>query len=203
MFSFDFLTNMTKSWSSFIMWGIIIIVVVLVIRHFSKKINSINQEVDEINRKDKLIIYQSLSKESDGSKNYDDSRKTEESKTKRETKGEKKCREVFEKIFNRSFNKVRPDFIKNDCTDKPLEIDGYNDELKLGFEYQGVQHYKYTPYFHKSENDFEKQKYRDEIKMTECKKNGIKIIEVPYTVDVEDIEDFVVQKLKDEGYLLD
>lgn len=196
MFSFDFLTTITKSWSSFIMWGIIILVTVFVIRHFSNKINNINKEVEEINKKDKLLIF----------KHMEDERykpESNEPKNKKETKGEKKCREVFEKLFQKSFEKVRPDFIKNDCTEKSLEIDGYNQELKLGFEYQGVQHYKYTPYFHKSQNDFEKQQYRDSLKREECKKHGIKIIEVPYTVDIEDIEDFIVKKLKEEGYLVD
>lgn len=199
MFSFDFLTTITKSWSSFIMWGIIIIIAVFVIRHFSNKINNINKEVDEINKKDKLLIFQHMEEEE---RHRSESNEPKEPKNKKETKGEKKCREVFEKLFQKSFEKVRPDFIKNDCTEKPLEIDGYNEELKLGFEYQGVQHYKYTPYFHKSPNDFEKQQYRDALKREECKKLGITIIEVPYTVDIEDIEDFIVKKLKEEGYLL-
>ena len=57
MFSFDFLTTITKSWTSLIIWGIVILVVALVIRHFSNKINTINKEVDEINKKDKLITH--------------------------------------------------------------------------------------------------------------------------------------------------
>ncbi len=197
MFSFDFLTTITKSWTSLLIWGIVILVIVLVIRHFSNKINKINKEVDEINKKDKLLIYQYMDEDKQ------DSKDTKEPKSKKETKGEKKCREVFESIFQKPFDKIRPDFIKNDCTEKPLEIDGYNEDLKLGFEYQGVQHYKYTPYFHKSPNDFEKQQYRDGLKRDECKKLGIKIIEIPYTVEIDDIKEFVIKRLKEEGVLLD
>lgn len=114
-----------------------------------------------------------------------------------ESKGEKECRRVMEKIFKKPFPKIRPNFLRNTVTsgeengDINLEIDCYNDQLKIGVEYSGIQHYKYTPFFHKNKEAFYNQKYRDEMKRVKCKENGILLIEVPYTVRLEDIEGFL------------
>ena len=84
-----------------------------------------------------------------------------------------------------------------------MEIDGFNDELKLGFEYQGVQHYKHTPYFHKDIQDFNKQVYRDNLKQEILEKNGIQVIYVPYSVEFDDLEEFVKKSLKKYNYQFD
>lgn len=109
-------------------------------------------------------------------------------------KNESKCREIFEKIFQKPFPTVRPEFLRR-SNNKKLEIDGYNQELKLGFEYQGRQHYEYTPVFHKSINDFYNQQQRDIEKRTLCKKHGVIIIEIPYTIKYTELEKYIRQKL--------
>ncbi len=115
---------------------------------------------------------------------------------KKDSKGEIECRNVLEKIFNKSFTKTRPDFLKNEITGGyNLEIDCYNDELKIGVEYNGIQHYKYIPYFHRNKEAFYNQKYRDELKRRMCKDNGIYLIEVPYTVKVQNIENYILREL--------
>ena len=53
-------------------------------------------------------------------------------------------------------------------------------------EYNGEQHYKYIPYFHKSEEDFELQKRRDEILRKRCLYRGFPLIEIPYTIKTEE-----------------
>ena len=115
----------------------------------------------------------------------------------KDSKGEIETKRVLEKIFNKPFEKIRPAFLNNPVTGgiHNLEIDCYNDELKLGVEYNGVQHYKYTPFFHKNKEAFHNQKYRDELKRRMCKDNGICLIEVPHTVQHEDIEKFLKQEL--------
>lgn len=116
---------------------------------------------------------------------------------KKDSKGEVECRNVLEKIFDKPFTKTRPDFLKNEITGGyNLEIDCYNDELKIGVEYNGVQHYKYIPYFHKNKEAFYNQKYRDELKRRMCKDNGIYLIEVPYTVKIENIESYISKELR-------
>jgi hypothetical protein len=121
---------------------------------------------------------------------------------KRDSKGEIECRRILEKIFKCSFDKCRPDFLRNDVTggNFNLEIDCYNSRLKLGVEYNGVQHYKYTPFFHKNKEAFYNQKYRDELKRRMCKDNKIILIEVPYDIKIENIESYLVEKLKNKGF---
>ncbi len=97
-------------------------------------------------------------------------------------KSEQKCRNIAEKIFEGfTFETVRPNFLKYKRGHN-LELDMYNPDLKLAIEYQGVQHYKYTPFFHKTEQDFQDLKERDEWKKRRCAEEGIILITVPYTV---------------------
>jgi len=117
-----------------------------------------------------------------------------------ESKGEAHSRKVATDIFGKSFEKIRPDMLKNNVTGQNLELDLYNDELKLGIEYSGAQHYKFIPFFHKNYETFMNQKYRDEIKRMLCEKNGIKLIEIPYTVKLEDIENYIRLEAKRLGY---
>lgn len=125
------------------------------------------------------------------------------SRKKSESKGERVCKEAAEKIFKLPFNKIRPDFLKNDKTGRNMEIDVYNDELKLGIEYNGIQHYKYNPYHHKNgEKDFEEQVYRDKLKEKKCADNGIRLIIVPYLVKHNDIEQYIRVKARDIGILV-
>jgi hypothetical protein len=121
----------------------------------------------------------------------------------RDSKGETACRNYLEMRFKKPFGKIRPKFLRNQVTsdggtDYNLELDCYNDELKLALEYNGAQHYKYIPHFHRSKEAFHNQKYRDEIKKYKCKENGIRLIEVPY--NVKNIENFIEQELRNFGH---
>jgi hypothetical protein len=119
-----------------------------------------------------------------------------------ESKGEMQCRYVLQKLFNKPFIKERPDILRNPVTgDNNLELDCYNRELKLAVEYNGAQHYKYIPFMHRTRDSFNNQKYRDHIKRELCQKNGINLIEVPYTVKIQDIEEYLTTKLTNLGYL--
>lgn len=116
----------------------------------------------------------------------------------KESKGELECRRVLEKIFKKPFPKARPNILSNSVTGgNNLELDCYNSELKIAAEYNGQQHYNFIPYFHKNKEAFLNQKYRDELKRRMCADNKIFLIEVPYTVKVEKIESFILEKLKD------
>lgn len=119
-----------------------------------------------------------------------------------ESKGEQECRRVLQHLFRRPFIKARPDFLRNEVTGNNfnLELDCFNPDLKLAVEYNGVQHYKYTPYFHKNNEQFLNQKYRDFMKRTLCKDAGIQLIEVPYTVKNDKIYNFLKLELIKRGY---
>lgn len=120
----------------------------------------------------------------------------------KESKGEAECRRVLQNIFKKPFISTRPDFLRNPVTggNFNLELDCFNDELRLAVEYNGVQHYKYVPYFHRNKDHFMTQKYRDDMKRRICKENNINLIEVPYTVKIDDIASFIIQHCKKLGY---
>ena len=120
----------------------------------------------------------------------------------KDSKGERMCRRVLENIFKKPFPKERPDFLRNNALNNNmnLELDCYNPELRLGVEYNGRQHYEFIPFFHKNKEAFHNQKYRDYMKKNMCKKNGIHLISVPYTVKIKDIPQFLIQKIKQKGY---
>jgi len=121
----------------------------------------------------------------------------------KESKGETICRNYLEKTFGKPFSKARPQFLNNPVTGGTynLELDGYNSELALAFEYQGQQHYKYVPYFHRNKEAFQNQQYRDYMKRVMCRDNGIKLIEVPYDVKHTDIEQYMKKELVKFGFI--
>lgn len=112
------------------------------------------------------------------------------------SRGENECRRVIEKLLGRSFPKCRPDFLRNNVTYSNLELDCFNAELGIAVEYNGEQHYKYTPYFHSTKDAFYNIKYRDDMKRRLCEQNGIRLIVVPYTVPVDDIEQYITAQLR-------
>jgi len=117
-----------------------------------------------------------------------------------ESKGEMECRRVLQKIFNRPFRKERPDFLRNPVTggNFNLELDCFDSNLGLAVEYQGVQHYEFNPFFHKSKDAFLNQKYRDFMKRKMCEENGIILIEVPYST--KNIETYLKNELNKNGF---
>lgn len=110
------------------------------------------------------------------------------------TKREKECREVFKKIFGREFLTTRPKWLKNKITGKLLELDGYEKDLGLAFEYDGEMHYK-TIF---GEQSLEKQELRDREKDLRCEENGVVLIRIPYFV--QNIEEYINQQLHEKFY---
>ena len=79
------------------------------------------------------------------------------------------------KITGKLFPKQKPKFLKG------LEYDGYNNELKMAVEYDGIQHYKPVKQFG-GEKGFIKTQKRDAKKEKMSKLNKIILIRVPYMV---------------------
>jgi hypothetical protein len=103
--------------------------------------------------------------------------------------GEKLSCKILEEFLKREvILHLRPNFLKNPDTKRNLEIDMYDPHLKLGLEYNGKQHYSDVPFFHNSSSDFNKQKFRDELKIKLCEKEGITLIIIPYTIDSTTID---------------
>ena len=129
---------------------------------------------------------------------------TPKSGGKYESKGEAEVRRVLREYFNlpNGFGNARPDFLNNAVTGgkRNLEIDCWEPSLKLGVEYNGRQHYEYTPHFHKNREAFYNQKYRDELKRRMCRDHGVFLIEIPHTVKTGEIKGYLISRLKSAGY---
>jgi hypothetical protein len=117
------------------------------------------------------------------------------------SKGEQECRRYLETLFQVPFPKARPSFLKNPITGHCLEIDCFNESLRLGVEYNGQQHYSYKNFFHRTPEESMNQKYRDELKRRMCRDNKIALIEVSYTVKIKDIASYLAFHLEKLGYL--
>lgn len=123
-------------------------------------------------------------------------------KRKKVLKHETKCREIFEKIFHKSFPSIRPSFLKNPATKQNLELDGYCESLKLAFEYDGSQHSQYNPHFHKNgKQEFIYQVAKDDYKSKKCKLEGIDLVRIPHFVHFENLEEYIRKELKRIGRL--
>jgi thiol-disulfide isomerase/thioredoxin len=87
---------------------------------------------------------------------------------------ESRVRFILEKLLDASFNSNKELF-------PPYILDGYNHNLNLAFEYNGIQHYENVKHFHKSNNkDLKSQIKRDNTIIDLCKKNNINLLIVPY-----------------------
>jgi very-short-patch-repair endonuclease len=114
-----------------------------------------------------------------------------------ESTGEKLVADILKK------QKIR--FLKQhkfvDCTNKKegrfcrkLPFDFYIPSKNICVEYDGRQHFMAIDTFG-GEEAFKTQKVRDKIKNQYCKKNGIKLIRIPYTMKKEDIEPYILKEL--------
>lgn len=108
---------------------------------------------------------------------------------------ERTCRKILEYIYKKPFRKQRPEWLWNPETDQFLELDGYNEELGIAFEYNGSQHYKRSEYFDKNEENFIKRQERDHYKQEICKHNDILLISIPYILKYEEIYQFIIKHL--------
>jgi hypothetical protein len=108
-----------------------------------------------------------------------------------QNKGERIVRGIFEATFGETFPKMRPKTLKS--TKGRLELDGYNEALKLAFEYQGPHHY----------SNPEVQAY-DAIKREWCAKNDVRLIAIEATkkpFPVENVLEKVVEAFQRDGFV--
>jgi len=116
---------------------------------------------------------------------------------------EMKCRGIFEELyFPSTFDKAYPPWLKSPTTSRELQLNGYNEELKIAFEYHGVQHKMLHYYNDKDKEIFARLQGRDRFKVTECKSKGITLIVIPQEYTFETpiaMKKFIISKLTKHG----
>jgi hypothetical protein len=110
-------------------------------------------------------------------------------------KHETRCRMILENLFQTSFVSIRPDFLKYPKTGKNLELDGYSKDYNLAFEYQGIQHRKFSPLFHQTYQDFVDQLDRDGYKKKRCEELGIPVLYIPDTIAYDKLEEYITREI--------
>jgi very-short-patch-repair endonuclease len=114
-----------------------------------------------------------------------------------ESKGEKNIDKILKNNNIKFIRQKR--FI--DCTNtlkgtscRQLPFDFYLTEKNVLIEFDGAQHFMPVEQWG-GEEGFKMTKKRDKIKNQYCKKNGIKLIRIPYTMKKEEIEPYILKEL--------
>ena len=107
------------------------------------------------------------------------------------SKSEEICRTTFEQLFGFKFPKCRPEWLRNSRGYR-MEIDGYCKELKIGFEYQGRQHFDLSLYG----SDIKKRKADDKLKAKLCREHGITLFVIDYKMEYEDFPKHIEKQAK-------
>lgn len=107
---------------------------------------------------------------------------------------------ALEHIFQLLFKKVRPDWLVNNLGNS-LELDAFNEILKLAVEYNGIQHYKWILHFYRTKEEFDQRQDDDLSKINKCKEKNINLIVIPYTIKFTQIYDYLVEECKKLGYI--
>lgn len=76
-----------------------------------------------------------------------------------------------------------------------LKLDVYCPKYKLGLEFHGIQHFKYSPLFFDSREDFLEAQKRDDRKIQLCKEQGIVLVVFRYNDNIS--EDNVYARILD------
>lgn len=116
-----------------------------------------------------------------------------------ESEGEHLCRDVMEAVYGKKFPKAHPAWLKNPETGGSLELDCYNEELKIAVEYNGEQHYKWPSGFNMSFEDFQQQVRRDRYKKEMCERLGVYLIIVPYDIPTSEIPSYLYNLLPENS----
>jgi hypothetical protein len=106
----------------------------------------------------------------------------------------------LEELTSKKFPTVYPSWLM--WRGSILELDGYNDDLKIGLEFSGPLHIKWYPNKEEYTSYFQRI-VRDKVKRNICKKNGVYLIVVDSTLPTIHWRNYVKSRLFDVGVIED
>lgn len=109
------------------------------------------------------------------------------------SKSEEMARTALEQLSGFSFPKKRPSWLVYEG--RRLELDGFNEQSKLAFEYQGQQHYDTKGVYGGTKEQLRRRKEIDDTKRKLCAEQGVYLIEIAYTVRPEKFKDEILSEL--------
>ena len=118
--------------------------------------------------------------------------------------GEKICRAYFEQLFNAPFTKSRPDWLRNSRGNR-MELDGFNDNIKLAFEHQGKQHFEVTHTYVTNDQELAQRIADDTLKTELCNQRGVTLLhipEIPSLLPLRQIKQYIKKQCEDLGVIL-
>ena len=138
-------------------------------------------------------------------------KKKPKTKSQRIWKRQERCREILEKIFNKKFPLCRPAWNINTvgCPElgiKPgrrLELDGYCEELRIGFEHQGKYHEVEGEAFSSDPVQFRYIQSKDQIKRNNSENNDVILLNIPDkdVVPFDELYEYITEDLERRGLI--
>lgn len=80
-----------------------------------------------------------------------------------------------------------------------LRFDFYIPKYNLCIEFNGAQHYEYIEHFHKDEDAFKEQLFKDYLKREYCQAHSVHLIELPCSLTSDEIRAELVQFINEHG----
>ncbi len=114
------------------------------------------------------------------------------------SKSEAEVIRFLEEITRHRFPTVYPKWLV--WKGHTLELDGYNESLKLALEFSGPLHTKWAPEFEPYINYFERIT-RDVVKRRLCRKHGVHLIVVDASLPRQHWRSYIESRLHDIGLL--
>ena len=87
---------------------------------------------------------------------------------------------IYKYLYSKNINFERQKRFDDCRNKKPLPFDFFIEPLNILIEFDGIQHFEFCDFFHKTHHDFEEQQLKDKIKTEYCENKNIKLIRIPY-----------------------
>lgn len=101
---------------------------------------------------------------------------------------------VLEDITGKKFPTVNPSWLI--WRGRTLELDGYNDSIKVALEFSGPLHTKWSPQYESYKTYFERI-VKDIVKIRLCKKNNVHLIVIDMSLPREHWRNYLLSRLYD------